>query len=387
MTPRQTLLSTWVALACAACAASSDTPPAAADFSATRERAERARGGAQTTQGRQAPARDSAETPRAGGAPARVDTGSLARRYPPDTYLLGLGESPDGALAAEYAARAQVARQIQAVLETSIQIETRGTLADAQTTVEEAVRETSRFDRGELMTLVREHSSCERGVCSAVVVLHRPSATATLLDEIGPALDEYGRTIERALASRDPWSFTPLWRSVATQSAALHARLQIIQSVAGRPPDALVALRQQERALADHRTLLLRQHVLALGDLRVDDPALRDLLDDSLRRTLGEAGASLGSATACSPGARVDVNATIQCQQAFVGIRCSLEGTLSSRDCQSGRELGSTRLSGCAVGAHPSEEGRARSALAQSMREPRFATCLRDALSSWWPLH
>jgi hypothetical protein len=273
------------------------------------------------------------------------------------------------------------------VLETSLYIETRGTLADAQTTVEEAVRETSRFDRGELISLLREHSSCNDGTCRAVVILHRPSASEALLEEIAPALDEYDRTIQRAVETRDPWTFTPLWRSVATQSAALHARLQIIQSVAGRPPTALVTLRQRERSLADHRSVLLREHDLALGLLHVDDPSLHEVLNDVLRRTLGEAGASIRSATTCTSGARIDLHATVQCQQSFVGIRCSLDGALTSQTCSNGTELGSTRLSGCAAGAHPSDEARARTALAQSIREPRFTTCLRDALGSWWPLH
>lgn len=367
--------------------------PAAPSFSRD-SIAERSRAAQDRLSGERAPRSSEREShaetnpePSSEDAPVSLqDVNEIQRQYPSSIYILGIGESGEGALAAEYAARAQIVRQIQSELVTTIQIETSGTLANPETTVQEAVSETSRFDRGELITLDRDASSCAQNRCVAIAYIDRQSAAQILLDELAPLLEEYQRTVDRALATSDPWSFTPLWRAIYSQSDRLHARLQLIQSVAGQRPEALVTLRQQERTLADKRSILMGRYTLALGELDIADAPVRSRLDETLRRTLGEAGAAMGSAGMCAEGARVDVSAEVQCQRAFMGIRCSLEGDISSHECTSGRELGRARLSGCAQGAHPSDESRAREALTRSLQEDSFRTCIRNAFGSWWPL-
>lgn len=156
--------------------------------------------------------------------PTRESQEAKARRdYPQETYLVGIGESPTSAEDASLQARAEVSRQVDlsvhSTMESFLEEKSSGGSDDLKRRLTSSSKAESHFDNAQII-------ACDppvRSDKSWIVVAHlsRAEGVAALAGQYEDSASRFRRRVEEALLAPDLATFSVSWRDAARLGAWL----------------------------------------------------------------------------------------------------------------------------------------------------------------------
>ena len=318
-----------------------------------------------------------------GGAP-KVPPPSdarLALAYPNARYILATGEA-DSRLAAEAAAKAGVAEQISARIESSLSVRTRsdGTREDQK--IDARIKSSSSFSRAELIQVVPKHGRCVENRCTAVAVLHRGEADAALAKEYAGPAERFRRAADAAHAAERITEFTRQFRVAEEAWRAVRPLAAWRDAITGAAEVAQDAERNARLLAArDDRLKTLRLSVIAPADEMGQTTA------GALAAAFTRMGISARPATTCSAGYAVSTSGTVECGTGSFGPRCALPLQADLKACPDGAPLATLDLRGAKLaGASPRSEADARRRLKERVTADRLAAALAEQVRPVFPV-
>lgn len=316
-----------------------------------------------------------------GGSTPRAPLPDPATRFPTARYLHAVGEG-DGRVSAETAARAAVAEQISARIESSLSVRTRSDGKTEDQQIDARVRSTSSFARAELIKVVPRYTRCADGRCTAVAVLHRGEADAALAEEYAPAAGRFRRAAQAAGGAQTITEFTRHFR-VAEAAWAEVAPLAAWRDALTGAPEVAQDAQRRARLLAarDERLRTLRLSVIA-----ADDPVGRTTAG-ALATALTRLGISARPAQTCSAGYAIAAIGAVECGTGSFGPRCALPLQAGLRPCSANTTLATLDLRGARLaGASPRSEADARRRLLERVTADSLAAPLAEQVRPLFPV-
>jgi hypothetical protein len=302
-------------------------------------------------------------------------------RYPNARYISAVGEGK-GRVSAEAAAKAGVAEQISARIESSLSVRTRSNGAQEDQQIDARVRSSSSFTRAELIQVVPRYSQCSDGVCTAFAVLHRGEADAVLAKEYRAPAERFRRAVEAARQATRITDFTRQFRIAEEAWQAMTPIATWRHAITGAEE---VAQDDQRRAqlLADRDKRLA---ALKLSVIASDDDIGRTTAG-ALAAALNRMGIAAQPARSCSEGYAIAAVSRVECGTGSFGPRCALPLQAGLRPCPNGQALATLDLrSAKLAGASPRSEADARRRLLERVTAARLARPLADQVRSVLPV-
>lgn len=305
----------------------------------------------------------------------------LALAYPAARYIMATGES-DSRLAAEAAAKAGVAEQISARIESSLSVRTRSDGAGEDQTIDARVRSTSSFSRAELIQVVPKHGRCVEGRCTAVAVLHRGEADAALAKAYAAPAERFRRATAAALAATQITEFTRQFRVAEDAWGTLRPLAAWRDAITGAAEVAQDADRHARLLAArDDRLSTLRLSVIAPAD------DIGQTTAGALAAAFTRMGISARPASACDAGYAVSTSGAVECGTGSFGPRCALPLQAGLTACPDGAPLAMLDLRAAKLaGASPRSEADARRRLMERVTAERLAAALAEQVRPVFPV-
>lgn len=302
-------------------------------------------------------------------------------QFPSNRYLSAVGEG-DGRISAEAAAKAGVAEQISARIESSLSVRTRSDGHTEDQRIDAKVLSTSTFRRAELIKIVPRYTRCAEGRCTALAVLHRGEADAALAEEYRGPAERFRRAAAAAQAAPRITEFTrhlriaeAAWGELAPLAAWRHA----ITGAEEVGRDA--SLRATLLAARDERLRTLRLSVIAS-----DDDVGRTTAG-ALAAALVRLGISARPASTCTDGYAIATIGAVECGTGSFGPRCALPLQAGLRPCAEAKTLATLDLRAARLaGASPRSEADARRRLLERVTADSLAAPLAEQVRPVLPV-
>lgn len=315
------------------------------------------------------------------GSPA-VKLPDPALRYPNARYISAVGEG-NGRVSAEAAAKAGVAEQISARIESSLSVRTRSDGGREDQQIDAQVRSSSSFTRAELIEIVPRYSRCVDGRCTALAVLNRGEADAALAKAYRPPAERFRRAAAAAQAATRITDFTRQFRLAEAAWQALTPVATWRHAITGAEE---VAQDDQRRAqlLADRDARLA---ALQLSVIAPDDEIGRTTAG-ALAAALNRLGVPARPAQGCTTGYAIAALGQVTCGTGSFGPRCALPLQAGLRPCPDGQALATLDLRAARLaGASPRSEADARRRLIERVTADRLAAPLAEQVRAVLPVH
>ncbi|MFN3202630.1 MAG: hypothetical protein ACE366_29835 [Bradymonadia bacterium] len=325
-----------------------------------------------------------------GGAPAGPDMGKLKTKYSERRYVVGHGLGPSQA-EAQADAKARVAKQVSASLQADLKVSTQESSGQASTTVDRFIRETSDFERAELIKLVDDANYCgdsgeER--CRAMAVMSRGEyldALAEAYSQQRPAFTEAATGAERS--GSDITKFTRNFRVAMDAYTPLATLARRAKVVAGGGIEGMEADNRRARSLIAARASKMSALKITVVPGALQNPKVETAVQRSLVSAISTLGMSGASGESCNDGLAMTLEGQVDCAQGSLGSRCSLPLTARLTDCNTGAELAPLDFRPLKLkGAHPKRMDMALTALIKKAGEAPMADTLRAQLRAVLPL-
>lgn len=307
-----------------------------------------------------------------------------------DRMLVGVGESCEGRAAAEMAARAQVAAQIESTLRQVVEVEiASGDRGDWERVLSRG-RQEVRFGHGEWIQVRQVEGPDRRGCHRAVAVMDRADGTRLLREEYRGMAAAFRAEAARAAVQRgDLAGFTSPFREAGRQFEELARQAMRIAAVdPGRQlPAEFREDRETWEGLVVMQQALLQSLRVAVVAGRIDPPEAREAVLGAVQAALGRLGLVARVAGSCDGDLGVFVEAVTECRWASLGWQCEVRGGIRIRGCQRGDlPRGEFDLGRLAQAAHPSREDVARREVLRRLGSEAMETAIREAIGEVLPL-
>lgn len=315
------------------------------------------------------------------GATPKAPLPAPETRYPANRYLMAVGEG-DGRVSAEAAAKAGVAEQISAKIESSLSVRTQSDGRREDQRIDARVKSTSTFRRAELIKVVPRYTRCADGRCTAVAVLHRGEADAALGEEYRAPAERFRRAAKAARAATRITEFTRQFRIAEAAWADVAPLANWRHALTGAPEVAQDAkIRAGLLAARDERMRTLRLSVIAS-----DDDVGRTTAG-ALAAALTRLGISAQPARTCSDGYAIATIGAVECGTGSFGPRCALPLQAGLRPCADSKTLATLDLRAARLaGASPRSEADARRRLLERVTADSLAAPLAEQVRPVFPV-
>ncbi len=334
-----------------------------------------------------------------GAAAAGNGTGAAAREVWADEpvsdgrNLVGVGESCEGRTAAEMAARAAVAQQVESSLRKVVKVVIEsGEGADWEQTTTTGAEEI-RFGHGEWIRIRQVTGPDRKGCYRAIAALDRAEGARLLLEEYAGAADPFRAEGARALAQRDDAAgFAPPFRAALDRFEEMTRQAMRIAAVdpARRLPAVYEEDRVLFRALLEARQSLLQRLRPVLVPDGIDPREMEPAVLGAVQGALSRLGVTSQAGGACGPDrVAVRVAAGSRCDRLPLGFGCEVRMTIRVAPCGSGpgpQVRGEFDLGAVARGAHPSREDLARREAWMAVTPERLEAPIRQGIGEVLPL-
>ncbi len=304
-------------------------------------------------------------------------------RHPASRFITADGFSDEGPDAAEAEARAGVARQIDSSIEATLTVRTGETDGRPSHDIESVTREKARFDRGELIKVVREATHCEGRRCQAFAALDRDEVEDLLGREYVAGHAAFTTAAGAAEGAAGLADFTVRFRQAETAFDALEPRGRQIEGVTGRAYGPYATDRERRDALRARRARMLADLRVTLRLDAAADEAWREPLAGALVGAFRDAGLLAAPGDTCAAGVEFRPAAKVACGLGPLGPSCELQIDGELRDCAAHAGLGTLRAR--VVGAHPRSEDDARRQLLDRLAGGALAAALRQQIGDVLP--
>ncbi len=289
-----------------------------------------------------------------GAAPAVAPHHSAAR------YVIGHGESTQGAAAAEAEARRDVAAQVASALDASLTVEEHEAGGQGAADVRSRIRTETTFERAELIEVPPAETLCDGAHCRAVALLPREKAVETLAVDYQTAHEPFARACG-AEADPDVAIFTRALRQAETAYPALEKRGREIEVVSQGPYAPLRADRAAMSRLRAAQEARLRALDVTVLPPETVEPALTGPVSEALVSGFAHLGLPAHPGAACTGGLSFAPRAAVTCGPGQLGPRCEMALAGVLRDCLHAATLAEIDLRGAGlVGIHPRSDADAR---------------------------
>lgn len=327
-----------------------------------------------------------------GGASIRDERPDWPRGDPvsDDQMLVGVGESCEGRTAAEMAARAQVAGQVESSLRKVVEVVIESGDRGEWERVLSRNREEIRFGHGEWIAVRRVDGPDRRGCHRAVAVLDRGDGVRLLGEEYRGQSAAFRAEAARAKAHReDLEGFAPPFREAQRHFSELARQAMRIAAV--DPRHGLPAEFQEDQAtwedlMGIQQGLLGSLRVVVVPD-RMDPLEVQEAVLGTVQGALARLGLVARVAGTCDGDLGVFVRAAMGCRWGSLGWNCQVQGRIALRGCRKADlPRGEFDLGTLGRGGHPSQEDVARRGSLQRMTPEAVEKAIRAAVGEVLPL-
>lgn len=321
------------------------------------------------------------------GSPTGPDMGKLKLKYSEKRFVVGHGVA-DNRAEAEADARARVAKQVSASLQADLKVKTQESAGSTSVEVDRFIRETSDFDRAELIQLVNAATHCGDGQCTAMAVLSRGEYLDTLAEDYARQRPRFTEAAAGAEGSgEDITQFTRNFR-VAMEAYTPLARIaRRAKVVAGGGIEGMADDEKRVQGLVGIRARRMSALKVTVLPGNIDNPKIVSAIQQALVTATGELGVTAASGPACDKGLAMVPQGQVDCAQGSLGSRCSLPLTAKLTHCATGAEIAPLDFRQLKLkGAHPKNINMALSALIKKARQAPMTSTLRDQLRTVLPL-